>query len=75
MLRRAASDLGLHLERSFVVGDRWHDLEAGAAVGARGILVRTGYGRTDEAQPRPGVGAAAVVDNLIAAVSWILRAS
>jgi D-glycero-D-manno-heptose 1,7-bisphosphate phosphatase len=75
MLRRAASELGLSLERSFVVGDRWHDLEAGAAVGARGLLVRTGYGRTDEAAPGSGVRPEAVVDNLIAAVSWILRAS
>src|SRR5262245_46095039 len=28
MLRRAAADLDLDLARSFVVGDRWHDLEA-----------------------------------------------
>ena len=29
MLRRAAADLDLGLDRSFAVGDRWHDLEAG----------------------------------------------
>jgi len=75
MLRRAASELGLSLERSYVVGDRWHDLEAGQPVGSPGILVRTGYGRSQEASPRAGVRPAAVVDNLIAAVSWILRAS
>jgi D-glycero-D-manno-heptose 1,7-bisphosphate phosphatase len=75
MLTRAATELGLSLETSYVVGDRWQDLEAGQAVGARGILVRTGYGRTEEASPTAGVRPAAVVDNLIAAVSWILRAS
>ncbi len=75
LLRRAASDLGLDLSRSFVVGDRWHDLQAGQAVGARGVLVRTGYGRTEEASPKPGVAPAATVDNLIAAAAWILRAS
>ncbi len=75
MLTRAASELGITLERSYVVGDRWHDLEAGQAVGAQGILVRTGYGRIDEASPKAGVRPAAVVDNLIAAVSWILRPS
>jgi histidinol phosphatase-like enzyme len=75
MLKRAATDLGIDLAHSFVVGDRWNDLEAGQAVGARGILVRTGYGRIDEASPKAGVRPAAVVDNLIGAVSWILHAS
>ena len=75
LLRRAARELQLDLSRSFVIGDRWHDLQAGAAVGARGILVRTGYGRTEEAAPRRDLTPAAVVDNLIEAVSWILRAA
>jgi D-glycero-D-manno-heptose 1,7-bisphosphate phosphatase len=75
MLTRAASELGLTLERSYVVGDRWQDLEAGQSVGAQGILVRTGYGRSEEASPKDGIRPAAVVDNLIAAVSWILRPS
>ena len=44
MLRAAAAELGLDLARSWVVGDRVSDLEAGAAVGARTVLVRTGYG-------------------------------
>ena len=74
MLTRAAADLDLTLGRSFVVGDRWHDLEAGQQVGARTLLVRTGYGRTEEATPKRHVQPAAVVDNVIEAVSWILRA-
>lgn len=75
LLRRAAADLDLALDRSFVVGDRWHDLEAGERVGARGVLVRTGYGRTEEAALHPRVNPSAVVDNVMEAVSWILRAS
>ena len=75
MFTRAAADLDLDLERSFVVGDRWHDLEAGQRVGARGMLVRTGYGKTEEASPKAARRAAAIVDNVIEAVSWILRAS
>jgi D-glycero-D-manno-heptose 1,7-bisphosphate phosphatase len=75
MLRRAAEDLKLDLARSFVVGDRWHDLQAGDAVGARGLLVRTGYGLTEEASPNAGLAPAAIVDNLIEAASWILRAA
>lgn len=73
MLTRAASDLGIDLPSSFVVGDKWHDIEAGQAVGARTVLVRTGYGRAQEEAPKDNVRAAAVADNVIAAVSWILR--
>ncbi len=73
MLTRAAADLDLALDRSFVVGDRWHDLEAGQQVGARTLLVRTGYGRTEEASPKPEVRPSAIVDNVMEAVSWILR--
>ena len=75
LLHRAAKDLDIDLTRSFAVGDRWQDVEAGAAVGARGVVVRTGYGRITETSPRPGVAPAAVVDNLIEAVTWILRHS
>jgi len=72
MVLKASSDLGLDLARSVVVGDRWLDVELGRAVGARSILVRTGHGQREEHQPPDGVGADAVVENLIEAVSVIL---
>jgi D-glycero-D-manno-heptose 1,7-bisphosphate phosphatase len=72
LLRRAAAERHLDLARSFVVGDRAHDIAAGAAVGARGVLVRTGYGDRVAATTH---GAAAVADNLMGAVSWILQHS
>lgn len=74
MLRRASEELGLDLAASFVVGDKLTDIEAGHAVGARGVLVRTGYGRKEEALPDRRVQPDAIVDNLMGAVSWILRA-
>jgi D-glycero-D-manno-heptose 1,7-bisphosphate phosphatase len=73
MLKQAAADLDLDLPRSFAVGDRWHDVEAGQAAGARGVLVRTGLGRTEESRPDGHVTPDAIADNLIEAVSWILR--
>ena len=73
LLRRAAADLNLDLEHSFVVGDRWHDLAAGQAVGASAVLVRTGLGRTDEATPDPDTVPDAIVDNLMEAAAWILE--
>lgn len=44
MLMRAAAELGLDLTASWMIGDRLTDLEAGATVGCRTVLVRTGYG-------------------------------
>ncbi len=73
LVDRAARELGVDPSRSFVVGDRWLDVELAREVGARSVLVRTGYGLTEEAKPREGVTADAVADNLIAAASWILR--
>jgi D,D-heptose 1,7-bisphosphate phosphatase len=73
MLRQAAADLDLDLSQSFMVGDRWSDIGVANAVGARGILVRTGYGKVAEAAPKPNVRPDLVTDNLMSAVSWILR--
>jgi D-glycero-D-manno-heptose 1,7-bisphosphate phosphatase len=49
MLLRAADELGLDLRRSWMVGDRDTDLEAGAAAGTRTVLVRTGHGSEADA--------------------------
>ena len=73
LLRVAAEELRLDLARSFVVGDRWHDVAAGHAVGARGLLVRTGLGRRDETHPHPGTTPDAIVDNVMEAAAWILQ--
>jgi D-glycero-D-manno-heptose 1,7-bisphosphate phosphatase len=72
MIDRAAADLGLDPTRSFVVGDRWLDVQLGRAVGARAILVRTGMGAAEARRPPDHVTADAVVDNLAAAASWII---
>jgi len=73
MLLKAASELSLDLERSFIVGDRWHDIEAGHAVGAKGVLVTTGHGARDRESPQPGLEADLVAANLMEATAWILR--
>jgi D-glycero-D-manno-heptose 1,7-bisphosphate phosphatase len=44
MLTRAASELGIDLNRSLMIGDRDTDLHAGANAGCVTALVRTGYG-------------------------------
>jgi D-glycero-D-manno-heptose 1,7-bisphosphate phosphatase len=72
LVDRAASEFGVDPERSFVVGDRWLDVGLARAVGAKAVLVRTGYGDSEERKPPKDLNADVVVDNLIAASSWIL---
>ena len=77
MLERAATEHGLDLRRSFVVGDRHGDVELAHNAGARSIFVRTGYGEGDLAwhsadwpiQPN------FVAPTLTEAVGWILEQS
>jgi D-glycero-D-manno-heptose 1,7-bisphosphate phosphatase len=69
---RAARELGIDLTRSVVIGDRWRDLAVATAVGARGILVKTGYGATEALRPQPGIRADAVCQDLIGAAVWLL---
>jgi D-glycero-D-manno-heptose 1,7-bisphosphate phosphatase len=45
LILTAARELGVDPRRSFMVGDSSRDVEAAKAVGARSILVMTGYGR------------------------------
>jgi len=42
MLERAARELDLDLKASFMVGDRWTDVVAGARAGCRTVLLETG---------------------------------
>jgi len=69
LLDRAAADLGGELSRSFFVGDKKDDVDAGRNVGATTFLVRTGYG---EKQTFPeGAGPDFVVADLAEAAAKI----
>ena len=43
LLRRAATDLGLALDESWMVGDILHDIEAGRRAGCRTVLLDAGH--------------------------------
>jgi D-glycero-D-manno-heptose 1,7-bisphosphate phosphatase len=75
MIEQAAADLDLDVARSFVVGDKWLDVGLANQAGARGILVRTGYGAEIADEPPPGVRAERVVGTLLDAADYILQAS
>lgn len=44
MILEAAEKLNIDLSRSWIIGDKTSDIEAGKASGLKTILVRTGYG-------------------------------
>jgi len=74
LFQTAASEHGIELNASFVVGDRWSDLKAAAAIGATSVLVLTGYGRGDLEYigPNRKLQPDHVADDLPAAVAWII---
>ncbi len=45
MLLAAARDLDIDLARSWMIGDKPCDADAGTAAGCRTLLVRTGHGK------------------------------
>jgi D-glycero-D-manno-heptose 1,7-bisphosphate phosphatase len=75
MIERACREMDLDPARSFMVGDRWLDVECGRAAGTRTILVRTGHGGHEVAQAPDDAKADVILNNLMEAVGWILRSS
>ena len=51
MLLRAAAEHSLDLKRSFMIGDRWGDIVAGAAAGCRTFLIHLPYSQCDRCSP------------------------
>lgn len=77
LLQRAAADLGLDLGASTMVGDKASDLVPGATVGARSVLVLTGYGLGEWEFRRSTFPVAPdhVAGDLLDAVEWVLGRS
>jgi D-glycero-D-manno-heptose 1,7-bisphosphate phosphatase len=71
----AAREHGLELQGSFLVSDRFADLDMGRAVGCRSVLVLTGYGRGEYEWNRTRWPQLPdhIAEDLSIAVDWILR--
>src|SRR2546423_10823755 len=50
LIYRAAAELGFPPARSIIIGDKACDIALGTCIGAKTILVRTGYGLETERQ-------------------------
>lgn len=74
MLHRAARLHDLDLTRSYTIGDKQSDMEAGAAAGTIPILVRTGYGLDQGTTPGDAHSTPRyVAQDLEDAARWILN--
>jgi len=68
LIKRAAQQYGIDLILSYMIGDRWRDIDAGANAGCTTILIDRGYTeRAPASTPDLRVG------SLSAAVDWILK--
>lgn len=68
LLTSAAIEWDVDLSSSYMVGDRWRDVDAGAAAGCRTVWIDCGY---SERPPRQAPHAR--VRDLTEAADWILR--
>jgi len=67
LLAEAAERYGIDLRQSSLIGDRWRDIDAGAAAGCRTVLIDRGY-RERMPDHAPDFRAASLEE----AVAWIL---
>ncbi len=70
MLLDAARKHNIDLTVSFMIGDRWRDVEAGKTAGCRTILINGGYQEKQSSQPPD-----ARVGSLREAASWIIHSA
>jgi D-sedoheptulose 7-phosphate isomerase len=69
LLLQGARKHHIDLSLSFMIGDRWRDVEAGQNAGCRTVLIDQGYREKHPARPPD-----AIVHSLREAVDWILQA-
>ena len=68
LVTRAAQQYGIDLGRSYLIGDRWRDVDAGTNAGCTTIWIDHGYN-----EQAPASAPAARVRSLPEAVDWILK--
>lgn len=75
LIDQAARELNIDVKASYMVGDKWSDVELGQRAGAHTILVRTGFAQDDPGNVRPSHVADPdfIAHDLGEAVEWIVK--
>jgi D-glycero-D-manno-heptose 1,7-bisphosphate phosphatase len=66
LIHRASAEHQIDLSRSYMIGDRWRDMDAAESAGVTGVFINYEY-----AERGPSAPPAAVVTSLREAVQWI----
>ena len=67
MLFKAAMDWNIDLEKSFLVGDRWKDIDAGESAGCKTVFIDYGYNEILRNEPD------FQTNSILTASQWILN--
>lgn len=67
LLLDAADDFNIDLSKSFVIGDRWKDIEAGIRAGCKTLFIEYGY---DEKQPKEFWKKAGSLMDCVKEIKW-----
>lgn len=75
LLLRAAKELDIDIKNSYMIGDKFSDVELAHNAGCKGILTLTGYGRGEWEYNREEAGVTPdfVAEDILDAVDWILK--
>jgi D-glycero-D-manno-heptose 1,7-bisphosphate phosphatase len=74
LLERAAREHEIDLTRSFMIGDKYSDVQLAQRVGSRGVMVMTGYGRGEYEYQREDWSTMPdrIAEDLNEAIDWII---
>lgn len=74
LLIKGAREFGILLDKSFMIGDKLIDIQAGKAAGTQAIFLRTGDGEKELERAREEIVVTAdrICEDLLEAVQWIL---
>jgi D-glycero-D-manno-heptose 1,7-bisphosphate phosphatase len=76
LIEQAQKAFDIDMSKSFLVGDRYLDIELANRINVQGILVKTGYGRGEIEHILPGKRQPAyIADDLPHAAKWIVERS
>jgi D-glycero-D-manno-heptose 1,7-bisphosphate phosphatase len=75
MLHQAAQDLHLDLSKSYLVGDKLTDIQAGNLAGCKTVLFQTGYGAEEAKIKQEQIKPDRIAPDLVDSIDWILTQS
>jgi D-glycero-D-manno-heptose 1,7-bisphosphate phosphatase len=75
LIERAVKDLVIDINRSYIVGDKWSDIELGQRAGIHAVLVMSGFAPDDPGNQRPDrvKDPDFLAHSLTEAVGWIIE--